>query len=186
MTKKAPAHLQEVADIIAKNISIKVITWVKNIGYQIIERKLGSSVTYPNSYAQSYELFVYQNHGDKYYLIQQSKALESYQGLSNDYKFDLKILRESGKSGEITISEYEAFKYIVQNKTSSWNRSPYSASYYSSKNITWGSKPEGSLRVSDHWNFGENREHCPTVEKVEGWAVCQYRNGIYHLLQTFG
>lgn len=66
-----------------------------------------------------------------------------------------------------------------------WSQSPYSYSFYSSKNIDWGYKPEGSLRVSDHWNFGEDGEHCPTAEPVDGWAVCKFENGKYHLIKKF-
>ena len=156
-----------------KEMKIKKITWVKNEGFKIIERELNEV-----------ELRAFENFGNECYFIQESLELETYKGLQNDYKKDLKILRESG-SLQPSISEYEAFKYIVENKTSEWSSSPYSASYYDSKNIGWGYKPEGSLRVSDHWNFGADGEHCPTAEPVDGWAVCKYKDGIYHLIQKF-
>ena len=75
--------------------------------------------------------------------------------------------------------------WLMKNWTPCWSQSPYGESFYSSKNIGWGYKPEGSLRVSDHWNFGEDGEHCHTAEPVEGWAVCRFENGVYHLVQKF-
>lgn len=83
------------------------------------------------------------------------------------------------------ISHAEAIVWIMENMTDAWSKSPYSESFYSSKDIDWGYKPEGSLRVSDHWNFGADGEHCPTAEPVEGWAVCEYRDGLYHLVHKF-
>ena len=31
----------------------------------------------------------------------------------------------------------------------------------------------------------EDGEHCPTAEPVEGWAVCRFENGVYHLIKKF-
>lgn len=78
-----------------------------------------------------------------------------------------------------------ALSWVMENMTQEWSISPYSESFYSSKDIDWGYKPEGSLRVSDHWNFGADGEHCPTEEPLEGWAVCEYRDGLYHLVHKF-
>ena len=75
--------------------------------------------------------------------------------------------------------------WLMKEWTSEWSQSPYGESFYNSHDIDWGYKPEGSLRVSDHWNFGEDGEHCPTAEPVEGWAVCRYENGVYHLIKKF-
>ena len=117
-------------------------------------------------------------------MIKESKKLEVYNGLLNDYESDLKIFHSSNQQ-VLTASQYEALKYVAEKETDEWSKSPYSLSFYSSKNIGWGYKPEGSLRVSDHWNFGEDGEHCPTAEPVEGWAVCRFENGVYHLIQKF-
>ena len=46
------------------------------------------------------------------------------------------------------LEEINKFKHI--------NKSPYSSSYYNVQGITWDYKPEGSLRISDHWNFTSN------------------------------
>lgn len=69
-------------------------------------------------------------------------------------------------------------------------KSPYSDSFYSSTDIGWSHKPEGSYRVSDHWNFTTNRDgksvkHCITDKSVPTTShitIAQYRNGIYHVI----
>lgn len=66
------------------------------------------------------------------------------------------------------------------------SKSPYSESWYVMKageTIDWGEKPEGSLRIADHWNFGALNEHCKLAgesEKVNRFMVAEYRNGFYH------
>lgn len=78
-----------------------------------------------------------------------------------------------------------------------WSRSPYSFSmYYHHKDdvIDWGTKPVGSYRIADHWNWEDKYDmpfggfkintHCPTIEGVyqqnaelrimtkNGYALC--------------
>ena len=66
-------------------------------------------------------------------------------------------------------------------------QSPYSESFYTEGEITWDSKPEGSLRLSDHWNFeSEGETHCKldsTSEYLQKWLVCEYHNGTYHIVE---
>lgn len=70
-------------------------------------------------------------------------------------------------------------------------KSPYGESFYSSDKISWGYKPEGSYRVSDHWNFtskGSGGIHCVTDKEVEdNKEVClgQYENGVYKILMCY-
>ncbi|HEL0676266.1 TPA: hypothetical protein TUW56_000869 [Streptococcus equi subsp. zooepidemicus] len=40
-----------------------------------------------------------------------------------------------------------AAAWIMENITDEWSVSPYSDSFYSSKDIDWGYKPEGSLQI---------------------------------------
>ena len=68
-------------------------------------------------------------------------------------------------------------------------KSPYSNSFYSSKDIFWGSKPEGSYRVSDHWNFISNYDttikHCATSNHVPNnshISIGQFHNGKYDII----
>ncbi len=69
-------------------------------------------------------------------------------------------------------------------------KSPYSDSFYSSTDIGWSHKPEGSYRVSDHWNFtthrdGKSKKHCKTDRSVPTTShitIAQYKDGIYHVI----
>ncbi|MFS1664316.1 hypothetical protein [Streptococcus sp. zg-JUN1979] len=162
---------------------VKEIYWIRNKGYRIVERKLGYS--FGAKYCErSWEIRQYEELGEDYDLIKESRMLDSYRGLTNDYDKDLQILQQSGQLS-MNVSTYEAMKFVVENWDDDWSRSPYSLSFYSSKDIDWGYKPEGSLRVSDHWNFGFEGEHCPTAEPVDGWAVCRFENGLYQLIKKF-
>ena len=168
-------------------VKIKKIVWIKNNGFEIKERELDCYFKNDGSYKKNsgnWESRCYEQFGEEFQLVKDTKELECYNGLTNDYMKDLKILRKCGNI-QMNISEYEAMKYVVENWSKEWSCSPYSNSFYSSKDIYWGYKPEGSLRVSDHWNFGDNKEHCPTAEPVDGWAVCRFENGKYHLVKKF-
>lgn len=70
------------------------------------------------------------------------------------------------------------------------SKSPYSDSFYNAKEISWTSKPEGSLRLADHWNFESRGEtHCKlntTSEYITGtWILARYENGVYVELKRF-
>ncbi|MGL5243627.1 MAG: hypothetical protein ACRC7R_00410, partial [Sarcina sp.] len=81
------------------------------------------------------------------------------------------------------LDEIKKFDYV--------NKSPYSSSYYNVPGITWEYKPEGSLRISDHWNFiSHNEKHCilaHTDKKVDNyWMLAKYIKGKYFVLKEFG
>jgi hypothetical protein len=69
-------------------------------------------------------------------------------------------------------------------------KSPYSKSFYSSDDISWSHKPDGSFRVSDHWNFKSNRDdrlHCKTDKNVldnTHFSIGKYNkeSGIYKII----
>lgn len=67
-------------------------------------------------------------------------------------------------------------------------KSPYSNSFYSTSQTSWNHKPEGSFRVSNHWNFYSRRDskiHCKTVEPIENdwqWCLGQFEGGKYRIL----
>lgn len=67
------------------------------------------------------------------------------------------------------------------------NKSPYSNSFYNASGIGWGSKPEGSLRISDHWNFySRGVKHCQTdVVEYNGWECLQYHEGKYYTKEEY-
>ena len=65
-------------------------------------------------------------------------------------------------------------------------KSPFSRSFYSSRDKRWDFAPDGCERVSDHWNFRSPRRrrapdggtrHCPTDRPVPNgshWAHAVY------------
>jgi hypothetical protein len=69
-------------------------------------------------------------------------------------------------------------------------KSPYSDSMYNTDEISWTYKPDGTLRVSDHWNFStRSKKHCITKTKVPNkthWAIGKYdrKNGNYDILKV--
>ena len=81
----------------------------------------------------------------------------------------------------------EIFKTLLTFKEI--HKSPYSNSFYDSKDIDWDFKPENSLRLSDHWNFYScGEKHCcldNTEEYTHKWLLCQYKNGVYHIIKEF-
>lgn len=65
------------------------------------------------------------------------------------------------------------------------SKSPYSESFYAHKedeSIDWGSKPNGSYRMSDHWNWTDasGELHCKTLDSADyGLCICKYESGYY-------
>lgn len=81
-------------------------------------------------------------------------------------------------------ASYEITKWEIVNS------SPYSSSYYNANDISWGSKPEGSLRISDHWNFESNGEiHCKLkgIKEYQSnrWILAKYKNGEYIIIKEY-
>lgn len=82
----------------------------------------------------------------------------------------------------------------VWKELKTWNqihKSPYGDSYYNVENISWTHKPEGSLRISDHWNFESKGEiHCPlghTTAYIQNqWLLCRYEKETYHVIKDYG
>lgn len=109
-------------------------------------------------------------------LIVDSKNYTSVESLAKYLDIDEQVVN--------SLVEYKAF-----------NKSPYSNSFYNSKDIDWGHKPEGSIRISDHWGFESlGEKHCVidfedlTDEDEQeqlnmSWLVCVYKNGKYHILE---
>ena len=85
----------------------------------------------------------------------------------------------------------ELFK-IISKKTVS--KSPFSDStYFHRKNqsINWGTKPENSYRLADHWNWkqGFNEDytdaiHCPLKDGKYSneRMICIQKNGVYEVV----
>lgn len=84
--------------------------------------------------------------------------------------------------------------FVIQNAP---NPSPYnridSGSFYDCEDKTWDYTPDGSIRVSDHWNFySRGKYHCLTDicnDRLIGkWAVGKYNaeTGLYHIISIDG
>lgn len=125
-------------------------------------------------------------------IIREEKARKAL--IKRDFRKVLNLVRYSKKYEQL-LSIYERIyneekrneilKTLITFKKI--NKSPYSNSFYDSDNIDWDSKPEGSLRLSDHWNFYSwGEQHCCldcTDEYTQKWLLCQYQNGVYHVVK---
>lgn len=103
-------------------------------------------------------------------------------------KFKSDLLIASNKRDNFIDKRSEAYLWLVANFKSNWSQSPYSESFYSAEGITWDYKPEGSLRLSDHWNFmSKGKVHCATTNPnfKQGWAVGKYKDGKYEIVKVF-
>lgn len=140
-----------------------------------------------------------------------SKAIDSVLENVNKYGISSEKVREAIANRDKELNKlfkneedkksYAEIKKIINNneipekvkdeilKFKTINSSPYSNSFYNSDNINWGSKPEGSIRISDHWNFESGGSiHCKlkgVSEYTIGWKMAEYRNGEYIVLKEF-
>jgi hypothetical protein len=70
--------------------------------------------------------------------------------------------------------------FELVDEISTWDfiiKSPYGHSYYDAE-VDWDSKPDQSLRISDHWNFtSQGKLHCETTTDVPNnthWTIAIY------------
>ena len=71
-------------------------------------------------------------------------------------------------------------------KTISESRSLSTYFHKKNQNITWGTKPENSYRLSDHWNWEQGGKfHCITKEGVYSTEkmICIQKNGRYETVE---
>lgn len=155
-----------------KNIFIHITT--TNINFQFMKKIFDKYNVDEKDYIDGGYYIVFENEADKEtYKQEQSKAIE----LKNIY--DILNSKNAPKD--------------VFNEMLTWNtinKSPYSASFYNSYNIDWDSKPEGSLRISDHWNFmSKGKMHCKlntTKEYLQNtWILGKFINGEYVEVKRF-
>lgn len=117
----------------------------------------------------------------KQYLLTHQKQLK----LMNDLYESTFVLFQNADSHNEMI--YWLLDHIDEN----WTKSPYSMSFYNTKDVGWNHKPEGSLRISDHWNFETyGQRHCQTLDpnfklKPGQNALGQYEHGKYRILKVF-
>jgi hypothetical protein len=141
--------------------------------------------------------------------------LKRFKNLSLDNLMNMNL--ENLNKTIINCAEsFQGFKFIdgywympldVRKELLKWstvNRSPYSFSFYNSNDISWSHKPEGSLRISNHWNFrgtkydskgwkvdNPNQIHCkikgtgPSYPSINKWLLCRYEKGEYIKLKEY-
>ena len=113
----------------------------------------------------------------------------------NEYYMKLASLGIKPLMWEITGTRHKtvdyllpAWKKVVEMADESWSISPYGDSWYSSKEISWDYKPEGSIRIADHWNFStrDGKMHCQTTDGQlkDGWAVGKFVKGKYEIMEV--
>lgn len=93
--------------------------------------------------------------------------------------------------GKAVLTMPEALRLFVIKEAN--NKSPYNGettgSFYDCDDKSWDYTPDGSIRVSDHWNFySRGKYHCLTDipnERIEGkWVTARYNaaTGLYHVI----
>lgn len=97
--------------------------------------------------------------------------------INESEKRDDARLRYSIKPEGKIITKEDLNNYEIPSKIKemmmNWDiiyKSPYSNSFYSSTDISWTHKPDGSYRVANHWNFVTSKgpkKHCVTDIKVQ-------------------
>lgn len=122
-------------------------------------------------------------------------------GTSFEYLKELtnRYFEKFSKDSEICYKYYlqtkkeftKEFYDVVFEEIGNWEEisiSPYSTSAYNSKNISWGYKPENSLRLADHWNFeSQSQIHCLMEDETKNnhMMLCKYVDGVYKIIKDY-
>ena len=108
-----------------------------------------------------------------------------------DFKVCEKIMKTKGQLYKALIEtlSIEEIKDLISG-VEIVSKSPYSDSFYSSNDISWNHKPDGSYRISDHWNFWSyGKYHCETASDVasNSWSLGVYNAelGKYEILKSY-
>lgn len=86
----------------------------------------------------------------------QSVKQAAIKELSKFAKDELKWNNEKIERYKTEIELLKKFSGIQEKESLEISKSPYSESFYlhrKGEEITWNEKPEGSYRLSNHWNF---------------------------------
>ena len=117
-------------------------------------------------------LMIYQDGGRKKMMKTNMIYLKTFEAFRS--KADYDRWRKAAELTTIIVPVDGLDKYDIPDEIKKmmhdWKvivKSPYSDSFYDSTEITWSHKPDGSYRVSDHWNFyTQDKLHCKTDIKV--------------------
>ena len=123
-------------------------------------------------------------------LVKQGMDLREYRGIYGwDYVSNVVEIDDIEYMFDEDDEKEAKIQKIVLDIVKDWDiisKSPYSNSIYDSDCISWGYKPEGSLRISDHWSFeSQGKIHCKIEDetKKNHWLLCRYENGIYKIIR---
>lgn len=93
-----------------------------------------------------------------------SEYKNNIDGFIKEYYEELRDrIQENLQNNEKFIKGAKKLIDIAEKENLIISKSPYGDSYYAHKSnegIDWGTKPEGSYRLSDHWNWGGRRALC--------------------------
>lgn len=113
----------------------------------------------------------------------------------NFYSEELKDMIEDLYSDNNSIAKTKGLielDKILKDEKREISQSPYSFSIYAIKNgeeITWGSKPKESYRLSDHWNFNSQGEtHCKLKDNdkyIKKIILAKYNGKEYEIIKEF-
>jgi len=97
--------------------------------------------------------------------------------LKKSQKEQLPVLYPASMPDEAR-AELEKFEVV--------SKSPYSDSFYDITNKGWDDNPEGSLRMSDHWNFTTNDDKLHEMTDIavpsDSWTLAKLENGKYRVI----
>lgn len=114
------------------------------------------------------------------------ESIDTHEDVFSAFYFEEShIHKHTWESSLVYVNEddLETLKRLVQEHfdNGEFSKSPYSTSCYNSRNIGWNSKPDGSMRLADHWNFttdndeDEDKVHCKTdVYLDDDLAIARY------------
>lgn len=111
---------------------------------------------------------------------------KEFEKLTSKEQMIFNLCKEKNEENEKSINKYiELILTVEEKKGWKFSNSPYSNSFYylpENENISWSYKPEGSLRISNHWSFEANGEiHCEIEGEIEvqELTICIFKNGFY-------
>ena len=122
-----------------------------------------------------------------------NNRLKSLKYKVNYFEFLLKKQNEENKKSiEIAnkpiLNFINLLDFVEEKENFIWSKSPYSNSYYYHDKdtvIEWSVKPEGSLRIADHWNW-EQGVHCPVKnageKTINELQLAIFKNNYYEFI----
>ena len=120
------------------------------------------------------------------------KIIKETKFYSEDIKDQIENLYYGDDDAMTKVSMLIELDKVAKENNFIISQSPYSFSTYALEKggeITWGSKPVGSYRISDHWNFeSRGKTHCK-LTGVKGYTqkfiLAKYNGETYDIIKEF-